>query len=61
MERIGHGGSLGGNPFARGIYRCWLVGQYTRFVGVEREQEGNAHFCSEHTSIDAQGHLEVAV
>lgn len=50
-----------GNPLARGSYGCWLVGQYTRFVGVEREQEGNAHFCGEHTSIDAQGYLEGAV
>ena len=47
---------------APGLERAlWQVGQYTRFAGVEGEQEGNAHFCGEHTSIDAQGYLEGAV
>jgi monoamine oxidase len=50
-----------GNPYTRGSYSYWQVGQYTRFAGVEGEQEGNAHFCGEHTSIDAQGYLEGAV
>jgi monoamine oxidase len=50
-----------GNVFTRGSYSYWQVGQYTRFAGVEGEQEGNAHFCGEHTSIDAQGYLEGAV
>lgn len=50
-----------GNPFSRGSYSFWQPGQYTRFAGVEGEQEGNAHFCGEHTSIDAQGYLEGAV
>lgn len=50
-----------GNPFTRGSYSFWKVGQYTLFAGVEGEQEGNAHFCGEHTSIDAQGYLEGAV
>jgi hypothetical protein len=36
-------------------------GQYTKFSGVEREQEGNVHFCGEHTSIDFQGYLNGAV
>ena len=50
-----------GNPLSLGSYSYWQVGQYTRFAGVEGEQEGNAHFCGEHTSIDAQGYLEGAV
>lgn len=50
-----------GNPFSRGSYSYWRVGQYTKFVGIEGVQEGNAHFCGEHTSIDAQGYLEGAV
>ncbi len=50
-----------GNPFSRGSYSFWQVGQYTRFAGIEGAQEGNAHFCGEHTSIDAQGYLEGAV
>ena len=50
-----------GNPFSRGSYSFWQVGQYTRFAGIEGTQDGNAHFCGEHTSIDAQGYLEGAV
>jgi len=49
------------DPFTRGSYSYWQVGQYTRFAGIEGVQEGNAHFCGEHTSIDAQGYLEGAV
>jgi len=37
------------------------VGQYTKFAGIEGAQEGHAHFCGEHTSIDAQGYLNGAV
>lgn len=50
-----------GNPFSRGSYSFWQRGQYTRFAGIEGAQERNAHFCGEHTSIDAQGYLEGAV
>jgi monoamine oxidase len=50
-----------GNLYTRGSYSYWRVGQYTRFAGVEREPQGNVHFCGEHTSIDAQGYLEGAV
>jgi monoamine oxidase len=49
------------NPWARGSYSYWKVGQYTRFAGVEREVEGACHFCGEHTSIDFQGYLNGAV
>ena len=48
-------------PLTRGSYSFWKVGQYTRFVGVEREMEGNCHFCGEHTSLDSQGYLNGAV
>lgn len=50
-----------GNPYSRGSYSYWQVGQYTRFSGIEGTQEGDAHFCGEHTSTDAQGYLEGAV
>jgi len=50
-----------GNPYTRGSYSYWQVGQYTRFAGVEGEPQGNVHFCGEHTSIDSQGYLEGAV
>jgi len=49
------------NPWAKGSYSFWKVGQYTRFAGVEREREGNCHFAGEHTSVDFQGYLNGAV
>lgn len=48
------------NPYSRGSYSFWKVGQYTRFAGIEGAQDGNAHFCGEHTSIDSQGYLNGA-
>jgi monoamine oxidase len=50
-----------GYEWTRGSYSYWKVGQYTSFAGVEGRQEGNAHFCGEHTSIDFQGYLNGAV
>ena len=50
-----------GYEWTRGSYSYWRVGQYTKFAGVEREQEGNVHFCGEHTSVDFQGYLNGAV
>jgi monoamine oxidase len=47
--------------WTRGSYSYWKVGQYTGFAGIEGRQEGNAHFCGEHTSIDFQGYLNGAV
>jgi monoamine oxidase len=49
------------NPWSRGAYAYWRVGQYTAFAGVERERSGNCHFAGEHTSIDFQGYLNGAV
>jgi monoamine oxidase len=48
-------------PWTRGSYSNWKVGQYIAFAGIEGRQEGNAHFCGEHTSIDFQGYLNGAV
>jgi monoamine oxidase len=50
-----------GYEWTRGSYSYWKVGQYTAFAGIEGRQEGNAHFCGEHTSIDFQGYLNGAV
>jgi len=50
-----------GNPWTKGSYSYWKVGQYTRFAGAEREPEGNCHFAGEHTSVDFQGYLNGAV
>jgi monoamine oxidase len=49
------------NPWTKGSYSFWKVGQYTRLAGVEREPEGNVHFAGEHTSVDFQGYLNGAV
>jgi len=49
------------NPLSQCSYSYWRVGQYQLFAGVEGEPEGNAWFCGEHTSQDAQGYLEGAV
>jgi monoamine oxidase len=50
-----------GNPWTKGSYSYWQVGQYTTFAGAEREQQGNCHFAGEHTSVDFQGYLNGAV
>ena len=50
-----------GYPWTKGSYSYWSVGQYTKFSGAEREQQGNVHFAGEHTSIDFQGYLNGAV
>jgi monoamine oxidase len=50
-----------GQPWVKGAYSYWKVGQYTWFAGAEAERSGNCHFCGEHTSIDSQGYLNGAV
>jgi monoamine oxidase len=50
-----------GYEWTRGSYSYYKVGQYTAFGGIEGRQEGNAHFCGEHTSVDYQGYLNGAV
>ena len=50
-----------GNPYTKGSYSYWKVGQYTRFSGVEGETEGQCYFAGEHTSVDFQGYLNGAV
>jgi monoamine oxidase len=49
------------NPWSRGSYSFYRVGQYTAFGGAEAEVDGTCHFAGEHTSTDAQGYLEGAV
>jgi monoamine oxidase len=50
-----------GNPWTKGSYSYWKVGQYTKFAGVEGERSGNCHFAGEHTSIDFIGYLNGGV
>ena len=49
-----------GNPYSRGSYACWLVGQYSTIAGSEREPVGNLFFAGEHCSQAAQGYMEGA-
>jgi monoamine oxidase len=50
-----------GNPFTKGSYSYWKVGQYTKFAGMESRRQGNCNFAGEHTSQDFQGYLNGAV
>jgi len=50
-----------GNPWTKGSYSYWKVGQYTKFSGMEKERQGNCHFAGEHTSQDFQGYLNGGV
>jgi monoamine oxidase len=50
-----------GDPWTKGSYSYWKVGQYTKFAGAEGARSGNCHFAGEHTSIEAQGYLNGAV
>ncbi len=49
------------NPWSKGSYSYWKVGQYTKFSGIEAVQQGNCHFAGEHTSIDYPGYMNGAV
>jgi monoamine oxidase len=46
------------SPYVQGSYACYLVGQWTKFAGIEGERVGNLFFIGEHCSIDAQGYME---
>ena len=48
------------NPWSRGSYSFYRVGQYTKFAGSEGAREGNIHFCGEQTS-EFQGFMNGAV
>jgi len=49
------------NPYTKGAYGYYAPGNFTSFVGYESVQQGNCHFCGEHTSLLNQGYLEGAV
>lgn len=49
------------DPFARGSYAGYHVGQWTSLGGAEAEAVGGLHFAGEHTSADFQGFMEGAV
>jgi len=47
-----------GDPYLRGSYACWRVGQYTLFGGYEGVRQGPIHFAGEHCSTSWQGFME---
>ncbi len=49
------------DPYLRGAYSNFLVGQYTAFAGAQSLRAGNLHFAGEHTSTEFQGYMEGAV
>lgn len=48
------------DPWHRGSYSYAGIGQFTSFVGIEPQREGNVHFCGEHTSIEFAGFMNGA-
>ncbi|MEY9873878.1 monoamine oxidase [Streptacidiphilus sp. MAP12-33] len=40
------------DPWHKGAYHYYEVGQYTSFAGYEAVQEGRIHFAGEHTDVD---------
>jgi monoamine oxidase len=49
------------NPWTKGSYSYYKVGQYTAITGIERTEQNGCHFAGEHTSIEAQGYLQGGV
>jgi monoamine oxidase len=49
------------DPYVRGAYSNFLVGQYTALAGAQSLRAGNLHFAGEHTSTEFQGYMEGAV
>jgi len=47
-----------GDPYLRGSYSCWRVGQYTSIAGYEGVRQGPVHFAGEHCSTEWQGYME---
>lgn len=47
-----------GDPFIRGSYACWLVGQVTSFCGYEGVRQGPILFAGEHCANEMQGFME---
>ncbi|MDB5097742.1 MAG: FAD-binding protein, partial [Cyanobacteria bacterium RYN_339] len=50
-----------GNPWARGSYACYKVGQCQAFRGAESEPVGGLYFAGEHCAGENQGFMEGAI
>lgn len=49
------------DPWTKGAYAAFAVGQYTRFWGGTAQPDGNVHFAGEATSTYSQGYLNGGV
>ena len=49
------------DPWHRGAYSYYKVGQYTRFAGIEPVPEDNVFFAGEQTSYNDMGYINGAV
>ena len=49
------------DPWHKGAYSYYRVGQFTSFAGIEHLQQGLVHFAGEHTDVAQQGFLDGAV
>ena len=49
------------DPWLKGAYPYWRVGQVTGFSGIEGKREGNIHFAGDATEWDFVGFMEGAV
>jgi monoamine oxidase len=51
----------GSNQWSKGSYSYRKVGQHTKFMGVEKEKEGQCYFAGEHTSLHYASYMNGAV
>lgn len=49
------------NPWSKGSYSTPTFGSHTTWWGAHPLQEGNIHFCGEHTELEVFGYIEGAV
>ena len=49
------------DPWVKGAYSFYKVGQYATFGAIAAAAQGRVHFAGEHTSINNQGFLDGAV
>lgn len=49
------------NPWSKGSYSTQTFGDYTEWWGAAGLQEGNIHFCGEHTALEMFGYIDGAI
>lgn len=49
------------NPWSKGSYSTPALGDFTEWWGAQPLQEGNIHFCGEHTELEVFGYMEAAI